>query len=216
MNKILNLLLPILRLILNHEKLQKQSNNWNDSPIASKKTETLRSEIPIPETVEKPLFFHPVRIVSERVTSSYGYRTLNIDGKAVRQFHIGTDFGGSGPVYAVEDSIVVKSLAADKKYPVRFAKRDGSWVDLIKAKEIPSDRAWTPYVILKGIHTGNEYKYKHVDPSVEVGAEITAGTEVGRSGDFGYSMGAHLHFEVWKNSKTVDPVNFLKSLELVK
>lgn len=215
MNQVLNFLLPIISSFLNHKKLEKKSNNWNESPIAKKQTETLRSEIPEP-TKELPKYFHPIRIVSARVSSPYGYRTLNIDGKAVRQFHIGTDFGGSGPVYAVEDSIVVKALAADKKYPVRFAKRDGTWVDLIKAKEIPSDRAWTPYVILKGIHTGNEYKYKHVDPSVEVGAEITAGTEVGRSGNFGYSMGAHLHFEVWKNSKTVDPVNFLKSLELVK
>lgn len=215
MNELLNLLLPLIRNFLNHKKAEKKSNNWNTSTIADKITETLRSEIPQPSN-ETPEFYHPVRVVSERVTSPYGYRNLNIDGKKIRQFHIGVDFGGNGPVFAVEDSIVIKALVVDKKHPVRFEKRNGTWVDLIKAGEIPSGRAWTPYVILKGKHTGNEYKYKHVDPSCDVGDEVQAGSEIGRSGNFGYSMGAHLHFEVWIKSKTVDPMIFLKSKELVK
>ena len=107
-------------------------------------------------------------------------------------------------------------MAVDSKYPVRFEQKDGTWVDLIKSEEIPKGRAWTPYLILKGKHTGIEYKYKHVDPSVEVGDEVEAGTQIGRSGNFGYSMGGHLHFEVWQKGKTCDPVVFLKSKELVK
>lgn len=215
MNQVLNFLLPIISNFLNHKKLEKKSNNWNESPIAKKQTETLRSEIPEP-TKELPKYFHPVRIVSARVSSPYGYRTLKIDGKSIRQFHIGTDFGGTGPVYAIEDSIVIKSLASDKKHPVRFEKRNGNWVDLIVSGEIPKGRAWTPYINLQGIHTGNIYKYKHVDPSVNVGDEIQAGTEIGRSGNLGYSMGAHLHLEVWENGKTVDPVAWLANKEIVQ
>lgn len=211
MNKFLNFLLPLVNGFLNHKKLEQKSNGWNQSPIAEKKTETLQETKP-----EDARFFHPARIASARVTSPYGIRTLNIDGKSVRQFHMGVDFGGTGPVYAVEDCIVTKALVHDKEFPARFEHRDGTWVDLIKSKEIPKDRAWTPYIIIKGKHTGNEYKYKHTEPSVNVGDEIVAGDQIGRSGNYGYSMGAHLHFEVWVKGKTCDPVVFLAGKELVK
>lgn len=210
-NKLLNFVLPLLSRFFDHKKLEQKSNGWNQSPIAEKKTETLQVV-----KAEEARFYHPVGLSAARVTSPYGYRNLNIDGKSVRQFHMGVDFGGTGPVYAVEDCIVTKALAPDKEIPVRFEHINGTWVDLIKSGAIAKDRAWTPYVILKGKHTGIEYKYKHTDPSVAVGDEVIAGAQVGRSGNYGYSMGGHLHFEVWVKGKTCDPVVYLAGKELVK
>lgn len=199
--KILNFLLPLLKHFLNHKEAERKSNSWNDSEISEKKVETLLE----PE-IE---FAHPVGLSSERITSPYGYRELSIDGKKVKQFHIGIDYGGNGPVFAVEDGIVTKILAPDPKHPCRFKKENDTWIDLINSGAIPKGRAWTPFIEFKG-KSGNLYKYKHVDPSCGVGDEIKVGDTIGRSGNLGFSMGAHLHFEVWIKNKTVDPDKFLK------
>jgi murein DD-endopeptidase MepM/ murein hydrolase activator NlpD len=42
-----------------------------------------------------------------------------------------------------------------------------------------------------------------------VGREVTQGEVIGSVGNTGISTGAHLHFEVWRNGKAVDPANEL-------
>jgi murein DD-endopeptidase MepM/ murein hydrolase activator NlpD len=44
---------------------------------------------------------------------------------------------------------------------------------------------------------------------VKVGDEVTAGQKIGEVGSTGHSTGAHLHYEVRKNGKAVNPVSFL-------
>ena len=49
-----------------------------------------------------------------------------------------------------------------------------------------------------------------MDPSViAIGQRLNAGDKVADVGNYGYSMGAHLHFEVRINGKTVNPVKWL-------
>ncbi len=47
----------------------------------------------------------------------------------------------------------------------------------------------------------------HID--VKVGQEVTAGQKIGEVGSTGRSTGAHLHYEVRKNGKAINPVGFL-------
>jgi murein DD-endopeptidase MepM/ murein hydrolase activator NlpD len=42
-----------------------------------------------------------------------------------------------------------------------------------------------------------------------VGQEVTVGQKVGEIGSTGHSTGPHLHYEVRKDGKAVNPVNFL-------
>ena len=60
------------------------------------------------------------------------------------------------------------------------------------------------------INHGNGYKtvYAHLSQvSVNVGVKIKRGKIIARSGDTGLSIFPHLHYEIWKNGKFVNPIN---------
>ncbi|MEL7340558.1 MAG: M23 family metallopeptidase, partial [Bacteroidota bacterium] len=44
---------------------------------------------------------------------------------------------------------------------------------------------------------------------VKVGDKIEKGDKIGEVGSTGYSFGPHLHYEVRKNGKAVDPEDYL-------
>ncbi|RHX89866.1 M23 family metallopeptidase [Leptospira stimsonii] len=210
---------------LNFEKIKEKQNYWNESVLSQVKTNRIESDAvhaslaTFPSVVE-PTFFCPVD--EPHVTSPFGWRTLNINGKGSRQFHLGIDLGGEKDIKLPEDCVIKTILEKDDEYPVRFHYENGTWVDLISTKKIPKERAWTPFIIAVGVHTKNQYKFKHVDSQVSVGQNLKAGMVIGRSGNLGYSMGPHLHFEVWPwNEKKqswpdpMDPAKFLKSKKLL-
>lgn len=60
-------------------------------------------------------------------------------------------------------------------------------------------------------HANNyETLYGHLSRiSVKVGQEVTVGEKIGEVGSTGHSTGAHLHYEVRKNGKAVNPISFL-------
>ncbi|EMM77076.1 M23 family metallopeptidase [Leptospira santarosai] len=210
---------------LDFDAIKKTQSYWNDSTLSKVKTNRIGSDLiisglaPTPSVVE-PTFFCPVD--EAHITSPFGWRTLNINGKPSRQFHLGIDLGGINEIQAPEDCVIKTVLKRDETYPVRFRYENGTWIDLISTRKIPKDRAWTPYVIAVGVHTKNQYKFKHVQPNVSVGQRLKAGMIVGKSGNLGYSMGPHLHFEVWPWNETkrswpapMDPAKFLKSKNLI-
>lgn len=54
--------------------------------------------------------------------------------------------------------------------------------------------------------------YAHLDRvGVQAGDAVEAGALIGHSGQSGVVTGPHLHFEVWKGGRPVDPVSFLGS-----
>ncbi len=44
---------------------------------------------------------------------------------------------------------------------------------------------------------------------VQPGVPVTNGQMIGLSGNTGTTSGPHLHFEVWKNGRPVDPIGYL-------
>jgi murein DD-endopeptidase MepM/ murein hydrolase activator NlpD len=60
-------------------------------------------------------------------------------------------------------------------------------------------------------HANNfETLYGHLSRiTVKVGQEVTAGQKIGEVGSTGRSTGTHLHYEVRKNGKAINPVKFL-------
>lgn len=58
---------------------------------------------------------------------------------------------------------------------------------------------------------GIETRYAHMSSfgSIKVGQQIGAGTNLGVQGATGYVTGAHLHFEVMRNSTPIDPKQFM-------
>ena len=115
------------------------------------------------------------------IGSKYGYRTDPIDGK--RRMHSGLDFpvNLNTDVVATGDGVVTK------------AQYDSGWGRYIKI-----DHGY-----------GYETVYAHLwKINVKKGQKVKRGEKIGKSGNSGRAAGFHLHYEVHKNNKTVDPLNY--------
>ena len=62
------------------------------------------------------------------------------------------------------------------------------------------------YIIIQHLHYKTVYAHlsKHL---VKIGDFILSGTSVGLSGNTGHSTGPHLHFEIKKNDRFIDPMS---------
>jgi len=124
--------------------------------------------------------------VNSYITSSYGMRfhpTLHY-----WKLHDGTDFGAwcGTPVRAAEDGRVISAY---------YSTGYGNQV-----------------LINHGIESGVSLStsYSHLSRyGVSTGEQVSRGEVIGLSGTTGYSTGCHLHFMVYENGSTVDPMGWL-------
>jgi murein DD-endopeptidase MepM/ murein hydrolase activator NlpD len=126
------------------------------------------------------LFLYPI---NGRLTSTFGWRTDPVNG-VVRRNHAAID------------------LAAPTGTPIK-ASADGT----ISAAGM--NATYGKYVI---IQHGNGYStmYAHMNKIyLNNGTKVLQGTAIGEVGNTGYSTGPHLHFGVFKNSKPVNPFEYL-------
>ncbi|MFV0238299.1 MAG: M23 family metallopeptidase [Flavobacteriales bacterium] len=124
---------------------------------------------------------HPQKI--KRISSFYGYRKHPI--KKVKHFHNGIDFSArkGTPVYASSSGIINLIKRSHKGY----------------GKQIELSNTF-----------GYKTKYAHLSKIiVSSGQKITKGQKIGYVGSTGSSTGPHLHFEIFKNGKRVDPSKFI-------
>ena len=117
------------------------------------------------------------------LTSFFGYRSDPFSS-AHAEFHPGIDFKG-------RRGDVVKSTANGK---VIFAGWAGGYGNCVRIK-----------------HNNNfETLYGHLSKvKVKAGQKVSVGDNIGLVGSTGHSTGNHLHYEVRKNGKPVNPVKFL-------
>lgn len=183
------------------------SQNWYNNPIAEAKAQKLGKTLRIDEDVH-PVWKFPVK--NRQVTSPFGHRTLP---NGLSHFHNGTDYTGINQefAYAIGRCFVTKILKPDYEYPCRFKWENGRFVDA----NVPAGRAWTPYVELTSSYTRDlKFVYRHGDTNLIIGDELNAGDVVITVGDYGYSMGKHLHLEIVYLNTYLDPDKWLKGKEL--
>ena len=124
-------------------------------------------------------FEQPVR--GGRVTSRFGYRMHPILGFG--RFHDGLDIGAAwgSPVFAAADGVVTGAgWSGGYGRQVRLAHPDGIMTS-----------------------------YAHLSRILAVpGARVRRGQLIGLVGSSGFSTGAHLHFEVRRSGRPVDPTTF--------
>ncbi len=116
------------------------------------------------------------------MSSRYGMRTDPFTGRLA--WHAGVDFAGKNgsDIVSVASGVVTWS-----------SKRYG-------------------YGLLVEVNHGNGYKtrYAHCDESkVKVGDVVRKGEILALMGSSGRSTGPHVHFEVYKNGRTVDPASYI-------
>lgn len=121
-------------------------------------------------------------VQGKRISSAYGWRIHPITGQ--RRFHDGLDITANhgNAVYAYTDGRVIQ------------AGWNGGYGNCI--------------LIDHG--NGLRTRYAHLSRiNVKVGQQVKVGQRIGAVGSTGNSTGPHLHFEVIKNGKTQNPLNYL-------
>ena len=116
-----------------------------------------------------------------RISDSYGWRYHPI--YKTQKFHKGTDVasGAGNPVIAAKDGTVSKSY---------YSSSYGNYI-----------------VINHG--GGLMTAYAHLSTRlVQVGDKVSAGQKIGTVGSTGASTGNHLHYEVYVNGSTVNPLSY--------
>lgn len=123
-------------------------------------------------------------IIKGWLSSYYGMRMHPISGR--REMHKGIDFAGKlgGPVIAVAKGVVTY---AGKRY---------NYGNLIE------------------IAHGNGFSTRYAHNSrllVSVGDTVEKGFQIAEIGSSGRSTGPHVHFEVIKNGRVINPVRFIRA-----
>ncbi len=117
-----------------------------------------------------------------RVTSEYGLREHPITGD--QKFHKGLDmaYAKGTPIQAAADGEVV------------FSGKKGGYGNTVVIQHAK----------------GYTSLYGHADENiVKVGEKVKKGAVIAYSGSTGHSTGPHLHFEIRKDGKTLDPKKLL-------
>lgn len=117
-----------------------------------------------------------------RIASGYGWRTDPFT--KVKKFHYGMDFTAprGTPVYATGDGTVIRADNRSTGY----------------GNHIRIDHGFG-YTSLYG----HLYKY-----NVKRGQKVKRGDVIGFVGSTGRSEGPHLHYEIFKDDKRINPINF--------
>ena len=120
-----------------------------------------------------------MRPLKGKVTMRYGRPYNGLLG--LKGHHKGIDIKAphGTPIYAPGAGTVIRTQKSDKGYGYLLIIDHG-----------------------QGVHS----RYAHLSRfDVKVGDRVTAGMTIGRVGSTGKSTGPHLHFEVMKNGKRIDP-----------
>ncbi|MCB1857056.1 MAG: M23 family metallopeptidase [Gammaproteobacteria bacterium] len=116
------------------------------------------------------------------ISSSYGYRTDPFTGK--KSFHHGIDIAGKrdSDVLAVASGVVTEAgRKSGYGYLVEITHADG--------------------LVTRYGHNSKIF--------VETGDFVTKGDVIGQMGSTGRSTGPHVHFEIARNGKTINPLEYL-------
>ncbi len=137
------------------------------------------------EFERKNRFFYPMK---SRITSGFGWRLHPIYKRRI--LHAGVDFAAK----------TGSSVKAARSGRITFA----GWMN-----------GYGKIVIIK--HKSSfTTRYAHLSRvSVKKGDYVTAGKIIGKSGSTGQVTGPHLHFEIRKKGKAIDPLPYLRGKKML-
>ena len=141
---------------------------------------------------------HVLKSKKEQITLGYGSQILN--GKKYN--HKGIDIvknkNGLDYIVAAQKGKVIKIISNVKGRDE--SKGLGNYVELLHGGNIKTRYCHLKYGSIK----------------VKLGEIVKKGQVLGYMGDTGYTFGAHLHFEVLKNNKEVNPLPYLEDKKTIE
>ena len=133
------------------------------------------------QEINGDLFIWPT---AGRVSSPYGYRMAPF--ARARMFHTGID------------------IAAPMGSPLKAAMAG-------RVTQIGVDDSWGNFVVISH-HSGYRTFYAHMSVvRAKAGAYVETGERIGDVGSTGLSTGPHVHFTVYKNGVTVNPLSLMRN-----
>ena len=161
-------------------------NNYLDSILygLSEKKDDLKYIVKVINNLEMKEQFFPAGLPSKKgyISSNYGLRNSPITG--TEQFHKGIDIA-----HKTETNIL--SLAAGK---IKFSGKKYGYGNLVIINHL----------------NGYTTKYAHNNRNlVKTGDIVKKGQLIAKMGSTGHSTGPHVHLEVLKNNKNIDPNKFI-------
>ena len=95
---------------------------------------------------------------------------------------------------------------------VDFAGKDGSAIVAVASGVVTWSGKRSGYGNIVELNHSDGYltRYAHNEKNlVEIGSVVKKGQQIARMGSSGRSTGPHVHFEVFKNGRTVDPATYI-------
>lgn len=166
------------------ERKRKEEEERRKKEEAEKKRqEEILAELARNKDIENMLWPVPK---SGRITSDYGYRSAPVKGAST--YHQGVDIGVGNLARA--DRTVVAALAGTVS-AVGYSKAEGNYIYIDHGNGL----------MTKYLHAYKVY--------VKKGQVVERGEAIMEAGTTGYSSGPHLHFGVWVNGVSVDPLLYI-------
>ncbi len=159
-------------------------NPPSDTPSVSEEISGSTAEVfsPSPQPTPATVFRGFVCPVTGPVSSPYGYRQDPFSGQT--KYHKGLDI-------AVEKGTPVKSVFSGTVTESGYNSVGGNYIVIDHGNSVMS-------------------YYGHLQVSqVSVGDSVKTGDIIGKSGNTGKVTGAHLHFQLSYNGRTVNPQTYL-------
>jgi len=174
-------------ILSNLEKIKEKINRAK-SAVESQHKSLSQLKKRLEKEEELALYIPTIPPADGRITSPYGWRKDPFHGE--RKMHKGIDFADEfkAPIYATASGTVV----ATEEYSGY-------------GKQIRIDH-------------GNGYvtTYSHLNKyEVKKGDKVKKGDIIGRMGSTGRSTGVHLHYEVHKDGKAINPIQYVKGERLI-
>jgi len=134
-------------------------------------------------SIDEPPSINPVALDQIKIYSGFGMRMHPV--QKVKRFHGGIDIRAAigTPIVAPSDGTVINA---------GYHKKKGNWIEIQH-----DDIYFTRY-----------YHLSKIDVAVD--QKITKGSKIGEVGSSGLSLSPHLHYEVIKDGKKVDPKGYIK------
>lgn len=162
---------------------EERERKRKEEEAAKKRQEELLAALARNKDIENMLWPVPK---SGRITSDYGYRNAPVKGAST--FHQGIDIGVGNLARA--DRTVVAALAGTV-IETGYNKSAGNYIYIDHGN---------------GLSTRYLHAYKIY---VKEGQKVERGESIMEAGTTGYSSGPHLHFGVWVNGVSVDPLLYI-------
>ena len=167
----------------NRERMRTEETSKSRSNSSRKSSYTKRQAYTVPEIVNGTLLW-PVPGCN-RITSNF------YDKSGRRSQHNALDITASTP-----GAIMGEPILAPANMHITYAGWCGGYGNHIRGEFTLNGQTY-------------EVRFGHLcSINVSRGQNVTAGAVIGHVGNTGFSSGAHLHFEIRKNSVPIDPASF--------